>query len=343
MEQTWREAYQKVQEMIKVSVLVAVYNSEAFLPECLDSLLAQTLHDIEVICVDDASTDGSLDVLNRYAEKDSRIKVIHLSQNGGQAHARNVALKEAHGEYVCFLDSDDWFAPDSLKLCSDVFEKYPDTDSVLFRLMMYYDENNCNEYTMEKFEKLTGREAFLKSLNWDIHGVYMIRADLHKKYPYDDTEKAYSDDNTSRIHYIASRNVRYSDAPYYYRQHQSSVTHAVSPLRFYYMKANESMKRQLIALGEGKDIIDKYENIRWLVLIDTYMFYYINRSRLGKEAAEAGLKEMRRIWSGIDYSVLDNRASKFGYRPFANHWFLFRLQEELYFTIRGILGKNEDK
>lgn len=329
--------------MIKVSVLVAVYNADGYLAQCIESLLDQSLHDIEVICVDDASTDGSLKILQDYAAKDERIKVIHLSKNGGQAHARNVALKEARGEYVCFLDSDDWFAPDSLKTCSDVLDKYPDTDSVLFRLMMYYDENNINEYPMEKFERLTGREAFLKSLNWDIHGVYMIRTALHKKYPYDDTEKAYSDDNTSRIHYIASRNVRCSDAPYYYRQHQSSVTHAVSPLRFYYMKANESMKRQLIALGESKEIIDKYENIRWLVLIDTYMFYYINRRKLGREAARTGLKEMKRIWSGIDYKVLDGRAKKFGYRPFADNWFLFRLQEELYFTIRNILGKNEDK
>ena len=329
--------------MTKVSVLVAVYNAEKYLSECLNSLIAQTLHDIEIICVDDASTDNSYSILKDYAQKDDRIKVIHLSQNSGQAHARNVALKEAHGEYACFLDSDDWFDKDSLEKCTDVFDKNPDADSVLFRLIMYYGKDNNYEYKMNWFDKISGREAFLRSLNWDIHGVYMIRTSLHKKYPYDDTEKAYSDDNTSRIHYIASRNVCCSDAPYYYRQHLSSVTHAVSPLRFDYMKANESMKRQLIELGEGKNIINKYENIRWLVLIDTYMFYYINRNKLGKAAASTGLKEMKRIWSGIEYDVLDSRASKFGYRPFAGHWFLFRMQEELYFFLRNILGKNEDK
>ena len=329
--------------MIKVSVLVAVYNAAEFLPQCLDSLRAQTLRDIEVICVDDASTDSSLSILNKYAGLDGRIKVIHLSKNSGQAHARNVALKEASGEFACFLDSDDWFAPDSLEKCTEVFDRHPYADSVLFRLMMYYDEDRCKEYAMDKFDEISGREAFLKSLDWEIHGVYMIRTALHKKYPYDDTQKAYSDDNTSRIHYIASRKVCCSDAPYYYRQHQSSVTHAVTPLRFDYMKANESMKRQLIALGEGKEIIDLYENIRWLVLIDTYMFYYINRKKLGKGAASTGLREIKRIWSGIDYKVLDGRAKKFGYRPFAGNWTLFRIQEELYFAIRGLLGKNEDK
>ncbi len=328
--------------MIKVSVLVAVYNAAEYLPQCLDSLRAQTLHDIEVICVDDASSDTSLEILNKYAGLDSRIKFIHLDVNGGQAHARNVGLAAASGKYVCFLDSDDWFDDDSLEKCARVLDDNDDTDAVLFRLMMYHDEGNCTPYPMNSFGKISGREAFMRSLNWDIHGVYMLRTDLHKKYPYDDSLKAYSDDNTSRIHYIASRNVCCSDAAYYYRQHASSVTHAVSIRRFDYMKANESMKVQLIKLGEGKDILDMYENIRWMVLVDTYMFYYINRRRLGSKAASYGLKEMQRIWNDIDFTVLDSRASKFGYRP-CGSWLMFRIQEEIYFTLRSLLGKNEDR
>lgn len=329
--------------MIKVSVLVAVYNSEKYLSQCLDSLISQSLKDIEIICVDDASTDRSPDILKEYAEKDSRIKLIHLTKNGGQAHARNTGLKEANGQYVCFLDSDDWFDKDSLKNCSDVLDNNPDADCALFRLIMYYGKERIEEYSMENFDKMTGREAFIKSLNWDIHGVYMIRTELHRKHPYDESEKAYSDDNTTRIHYILSRNVCKSDAPYYYRQHESSVTHAISPLRFNYMKANESMKRQLMELGESKDITDRYENIRWLVLIDTYMFYYNNRKVLGRDEAKKGLNEIRRIWQGIDYNVLDKTHNKFGYRTYAGHWWLFRIQEELYFFLRNISGKNENK
>lgn len=328
--------------MIKVSVLVAVYNAAEYLPRCLDSLISQTMPDIEVICVDDASTDTSAQVLEHYASADSRIKVVRLEKNGGQAHARNVGLESATGEYVCFLDSDDWFASDSLERCSKILDENPETDAVLFRLMMWYGDDNCTPYPMKDFDVLTGREAFLKSLNWDIHGVYMLRTPIHRKYPYDDTLKAYSDDNTSRIHYIASRNVRCSDAPYFYRQHASSVTHAVTARRFDYMKANESMKRQLLQLGEGKDIMDTYENIRWMVLVDTYMFYYMNRRRLGHEASAEGLREMRRIWNDIDFTVLDSRASKFGYRP-CNSWFMFRIQEEIYFTLRSLLRKNEDR
>lgn len=92
---------------IKVSVIIPVYNAAKFLGECLDSLLNQTLKDIEIICVNDGSKDNSLEILNQYAEKDSRIKVLNQS-NQGQSAARNNAMKLAQGEYIGFVDSDDW-------------------------------------------------------------------------------------------------------------------------------------------------------------------------------------------------------------------------------------------
>ena len=76
--------------MPKISLLVAVYNTAAYLPQCLDSLLSQSLKDIEILCVDDASTDNSLTILHQYAEQDNRVKVFALEENKGQAHARNI-------------------------------------------------------------------------------------------------------------------------------------------------------------------------------------------------------------------------------------------------------------
>ncbi|WP_278582648.1 glycosyltransferase family 2 protein, partial [Prevotella denticola] len=97
--------------MPKISVLVAVYNTAEYLPQCLDSLLNQTLKDVEVVCVDDASTDDSLDILHQYAARDTRLKVIALDENRGQAHARNIGLSCATGDYIGFVDSDDWLGP----------------------------------------------------------------------------------------------------------------------------------------------------------------------------------------------------------------------------------------
>ena len=102
--------------MPKISVIIPVYNVEKYLRECLDSLLNQTFKDIEIICVNDGSTDGSLNILNEYASKDSRFIIINQN-NQGLSAARNNGLNVAKGDYVAFLDSDDYI------LNSDYFEK----------------------------------------------------------------------------------------------------------------------------------------------------------------------------------------------------------------------------
>ena len=117
-----------------VSVLVAVHNAELWLETAIESLFNQSLSDIEILAVDDASTDESLSLLESLALKDERLHVIHLERNQGQAVARNVALRQAQGEYVCMLDADDWFSTDALESAVEVFAKYPDADSVVFRL-----------------------------------------------------------------------------------------------------------------------------------------------------------------------------------------------------------------
>ena len=94
-----------------ISIIVPVYNTAPYLPQCLDSLVNQTYRDIEIICVNDGSTDNSPDILKAYAERDSRILVIH-QENLGLSGARNKGLESARGEWVMFVDSDDWIAPD---------------------------------------------------------------------------------------------------------------------------------------------------------------------------------------------------------------------------------------
>lgn len=93
---------------IKVSVIIPVYNVEKYIRKCLDSVCAQTLEDIEIICVNDCSPDDSIEILKEYASKDNRIKIIDFKENRGVAVARNEAIKIATGEYIGFVDSDDW-------------------------------------------------------------------------------------------------------------------------------------------------------------------------------------------------------------------------------------------
>lgn len=93
--------------MSKVSIIIPVYNAKDYLERCLDSVCNQTLKDIEIICINDCSTDNSLEILKRYALKDSRITIIDCEINGGESKARNLGLERATGEYIAFVDNDD--------------------------------------------------------------------------------------------------------------------------------------------------------------------------------------------------------------------------------------------
>lgn len=92
----------------KVSVIIPVYNTERYLEQCLDSVVNQSLNDIEIICVDDGSTDRSPDILRQYGEKDGRVRIVSR-ENGGLGNARNSGMEIATGEFISFIDSDDWF------------------------------------------------------------------------------------------------------------------------------------------------------------------------------------------------------------------------------------------
>lgn len=101
-------------DIVKVSVIIPVYNTAPYLPTCLDSILSQTLKSIEVICVDDGSTDGSLEILHQYESKDSRMRVLRQAHQF-QGAARNLGIRYAQGEYVYFMDSDDLLEADALE------------------------------------------------------------------------------------------------------------------------------------------------------------------------------------------------------------------------------------
>ena len=147
--------------MAKVSVLVPVYNVEKYLTQCLDSIIGQTLKDIEIICVNDGSTDSSLEILKEYENKDRRIKIVD-KKNGGLPSARNAGLDAATGEYVSFIDSDDYIQPDMMAtlyenarkkkaeivICgANIFPEKPHADGWLYSVLSpqrkFYEK--CND------------------------------------------------------------------------------------------------------------------------------------------------------------------------------------------------------
>jgi len=121
----------------ELSVIVPVYNTETFITTCLDSILSQKGVNMEVIIVNDGSTDNSVDILKRYAKQDSRIR-YECQKNQGLSVARNTGLRSAVGKYVLFVDSDDWLLPDSLHYYLSIAHR-GDVDVVVGKVKIYYD------------------------------------------------------------------------------------------------------------------------------------------------------------------------------------------------------------
>lgn len=126
---------------MKLSIIIPVYNVELYLKDCLDSVIKQDLDGIEILCVEDCSTDNSLDVLEEYAKRDDRIKIIRNSVNKGLSASRNIGIRRATGEYVQFIDSDDFI---EVGACRKLYEfaKANDADIVYFNLRFLNDEVN---------------------------------------------------------------------------------------------------------------------------------------------------------------------------------------------------------
>lgn len=126
---------------MKVSFILPIYNVEKYLGECVESILQQTYRNFEVVLVDDGSPDNSPALCDAYAEKDSRVRVVH-KQNGGLSDARNAGLAVAKGDYVIFVDGDDfWVGKDSLQQLMEVVNTHPECDFIGFNCSYYYPES----------------------------------------------------------------------------------------------------------------------------------------------------------------------------------------------------------
>jgi len=146
----------------KVSIIVPVYNAEKFLRPCVDSLISQTLQDIEVILVNDGSTDGSGALCDNYAAADNRVRVIH-SPNKGVSNARNLGIEMARGEYIMFVDSDDWVDKNS---CAEAWQMAHEgkIDILFWSCIKVFPEKSVKDMFLEQTAELitTARIADLR-------------------------------------------------------------------------------------------------------------------------------------------------------------------------------------
>lgn len=183
--------------MPKVSIVVPVFNAENYLDDCLSAILIQTLQDIEVILVDDGSSDNSGEMCDMYAESDPRIKVIH-QKNYGVSYARNMGISVATGDYLGFVDSDDFIALDMFECLYDCASNY-NADIAIVNMQVIYQDGKKSKVGADGEETLwNGSEdiitCFLRQNSWGVSANNKIyKKEIYKKVKFDDTKKINED------------------------------------------------------------------------------------------------------------------------------------------------------
>ena len=172
-------------EKIIFSVIIPVYNVEKYLRKCVDSVLAQDNANMEVILIDDGSPDNSGAICDEYAEKDTRVKVIH-KENGGLSTARNVGLDIARGEFITFVDSDDYLLPNTFIPNLDYIKKHPEVDCLQFPMIHDVRIEFAKKYTHLKKERtLIGNDIFINWWDGDVI-TYCVCGKIFKREIFSD-------------------------------------------------------------------------------------------------------------------------------------------------------------
>ena len=249
----------------RISIIVPVYNVDKYLDRCLNSILKQTYQNLEIILVDDGSTDNSPKLCDEYATKDNRIIVIH-QENSGLASARNTGLENSTGDFVGFVDSDDWIELDTYNYCVGLINKF-NSDIIEFQLGYAYNDEKF-PFRNEKLIEYKGKEIlqhYMYCTTTGKGGDYSVCVCLFKKELLEDvrfrTGKINEDiDFKYKVYSRASTLINTNIAKYYYFQQSESVSMGGLRRKDFdlYDAAEELMK-----LSRG----EKYGNIRKLVEI----------------------------------------------------------------------------
>lgn len=245
----------------EVSVIIPVFNTEKYISKCVNSILNQTLKNIEIICINDCSTDNSLEIIQNFAKKDNRIKVIDLKENKGVSNARNKGIDLAQGEYIYLIDSDDWIDETYLE---EMVKKIKEVNSNIIinaNFVKEYEDETKNAYSkfnfitkdFEIFDSKTVQKLFPPVI-W----TRLYKRDYINKHYFrfpiikcgaEDIYFAYACDLMQEKSYILK-------GPYHhYCQHQSSAMH-LKERGFHYIESFKflynSLKNNNIDLNDIK-------------------------------------------------------------------------------------------
>ena len=282
-----------------LSIIIPVYNVEKYLAECLDSVINQTYKNIEIICVNDGSTDGSLKIIQDYAQYDNRIKIVN-QKNSGQATARNAGLSVASGDYVTFVDADD-------KLALTAYEKslsvISNVDVVCFEISVFGDVHKDkrhadNEYYKVKYSgKCILDNEKRKSTDCSVCNK-IFRKSIIDKFNISFPEGLFYEDAAFYWEYIVNAQMAYyiDESLYYYRRRIGSTmdkTFKNSEIAIDHLYVSEFLYRYFLSIDKLKEYTEVF-----LELFEA--FFFLSYNYTSKKKRKIVLSEATRIAKSLN-------------------------------------------
>lgn len=318
-----------------VSVVVPVYNVEMYLEECIDSVLAQTYENWEMILVDDGSTDGSGAICDAYAAKDPRIQVVH-QKNGGLSEARNTGLAHSSGEYVYFLDSDDWIISEALtELVGRIEEE--NADIVYFDAVSFLDGSDAGEteqryirrnlYPTEEGHTVLGWLQDNREYHSAVQLLFMRRSLLAEKHLTFYPGVLYEDMLFTYQLYCRAERAAYMNQALYHRRYRSNSIMTSAKTRKNFDSACE-VYRKVREFSEDEGIMQNPISEKY---ISRCAFNGLNMYR---QISKTEQKECREAYKALKEDILKYDAFRnkalymrcYGTAP----WFVYKVWEKLF-------------
>ncbi|MBQ2407539.1 MAG: glycosyltransferase [Lachnospiraceae bacterium] len=265
--------------MVKVSVIIPVYNVEKYVKKCIQSVVNQTYSKLEIIIVDDGSTDKSSTICDDFAAEDKRIKVIHQS-NQGLSAARNTGILSATGDYLFFVDSDDWIDKDTIKTLFLLITK-SQSDIAACGVMKVWEDGKTESFTQNIQFIMDGKMAVCEMITGNTL-CSVIYNKLYKRILWEGisfpVNRFHEDEFTTyKLLYRAKKVIYSGDEMYFYRQRKGSIMSEISDKRI--EDILDAMQQKILYFGyKSEDEIEALSVIHYMDYIK-YIYRIVHKDK----------------------------------------------------------------
>ncbi|ASQ89943.1 hypothetical protein CHL67_02525 [Prosthecochloris sp. GSB1] len=297
-----------------VSIVMPVYNGSKYLDQSIASVLRQDYGDFELVCVDDGSTDRSLEVLREYESRDRRIKVYTKPNGGSVSRVLNFVLPRLEGQYFYYMSQDDMLSVDLLgTMVARSLETGADAvvPGMIYRYEDRTDESGAPELSMDRNEVISGREAVRLSIDGAIHGFILWRMTLVRTHGFEEFAMN-ADEYSVRVFLFSCRKVAFSGGCFYYHQHEGSITRKLSARIFDIPYTDYRLYDFVRNHDFDADYVGSVLEGAIIRLMNYQIKYVRNRSALGEKEKREIVSRLRKAYgSHVKNRIVRRFASRY--------------------------------